>query len=72
MAGIYIDENDYVSTAMWPIASLALRKSRSDRGHQGIEVEMLYPRRRFLPSRVRLEDLDGRKYVARTERTHKS
>lgn len=47
---------------MWPTASLSLRKPRSDRGHQGIEVEVLDPRRHFLPSRVRLEDPVVRKY----------
>lgn len=64
MAGIYIDESDYVSTAVRPTASLSLRKSRIDRGHQCIEFEMLDPRRRFLLSRVRLGDLVARQYEA--------
>lgn len=47
---INVDVGNSVSTAMWPAASLQLQKLLSGRGYQGVEVEIIDPKRHFLPS----------------------
>lgn len=64
---INVDVGDSVSTALWPAASLQLRKLVSSRGYHGVEVEIIDPKRHFLPSLfpIRPDDTLVREYESR-------
>lgn len=60
---------DSVSTALWIVASLQLRKLLFGRGYQGVEAEIIDPKRHFLPSLfpLRPEGTLDREYESRRE-----
>ncbi len=66
---INVDVGDSVSTALWPAASMQLRKLLSSREYYGVEVEIIDPKRHFLPSLfpLRPEDTSVRAYESRRE-----